>query len=151
MLVFIRLLPESVTQSDLRKFVGRTIRSSWLHWLLPQARIHSTEIRKFTNEQTRSIEYHAVVDIEPAKAAMAAIRKLNHTPLKGKEVEVRKYFHRSPLRDRREALQTEDAQTDERRRRDRRRESLRVERVSISGAWQIGSLQGSPVAGEYSL
>ena len=149
MLVFIRLLPEAVTQSDLRKFVGRAIRSSWLHWFLPQARIHSTEIRRFTNNQTRSVEYHAVVDIEPAKAAMAAIRKLNRTPLKGKEVEVRKFYRRSQLRDRRAEPRTASAQ-EERRRHDRRRQSLREERVSISGAWQTGSLQGAPTISEYS-
>jgi hypothetical protein len=143
MLVFIRLLPEAVTQNDLRKFVGKAIRSSWLHWLFPQARIHSTEIRKFANGQNHSVEYHAIVDIEPAKAAVAAIRKLNRTPLKGKQVEVRKYYHRSLLRDRRKALQEDAQEGDERRRRDRRRESLEVERVGVSGTWQGGSLQGS--------
>lgn len=132
MLIFIRLLPESVTQNDLRKFVDKAMRPHWSNLFFPSSRIRSTEIRKFTNSQNHSVEYHGIVDIEPAKAAVRVIRKLNRTPLKGKEVEVRKYYQRSALRDRRDEKAQAFA-SDERRRRDRRREAMAMERVAISG------------------
>ena len=132
MLVFIRLLPESVTQTELRKFVDRVLRPHWSNLFFPSSRIRSTEIRKFSNSTKHSVEYHGIVDIEPAKAAVRAIRKLNRTLLKGKEVEVRKYYQRSVLRDRRTG-KAEDVPADERRRQDRRREAMRTERVLISG------------------
>jgi hypothetical protein len=131
-LVFIRLLPESVTQNELRRFVSNGLRSRWLIAFPVSGKIRSVEIRKFTNGTSRSVEYHGIVDIEPAKAAVKAIRKLNRTLLKGKEVEVRKYYQRSVLRDRRIAMGARTP-SDERRKRDRRRGSMVMERVSVSG------------------
>lgn len=151
-LVFIRLLPEAVTQSDLRKFVRNAIRPSWLNPFAPQSRIHSTEIRKLSNHATLSVEYHGVVEIESAKAAVAAINKLNRTSLKGKEVEVRKYFQRSPQRDRREGV-TESSPVN-RRKQDRRREAMTAERVVRSGPLELGPIKtrrGSRASSGYSV
>jgi len=103
MLIFIRLLPESVTQGELRRFVEKAIHSPWRNLFLARSKIRMAEIRKLVNRATGSVEYHGLVDIEPAKGAVTAIRKLHLTPLKGKTVEVRKYYKRSPLRDRRNA------------------------------------------------
>ena len=132
MLIFIRLLPESVTQSELRKFVGRVVQSPWQNLLYPATRIESIEIRKITSTLQQSVEYHGIIDIEPAKLALKVIRKLHRTPLKGKEVEVRKYYQRSALRDRRTTQQSVPPGS-ERRRQDRRRVGLMRERVMVSG------------------
>ena len=140
MLVFIRLLPESVTQNDLRKFVNKALRSPWLGLFGSQGKSKSTEIRKITYRQTLSVEYHGIVEIEPAKAAAAVIRKLNRSPLKGRDVEVRKYYQRSPLRDHR-TQQGEAAAfraENNRRRHDRRRVDMITERVHTAGALQSG-------------
>ncbi|MGD8930934.1 MAG: hypothetical protein PVI52_00090 [Chromatiales bacterium] len=102
------------------------------------------EIRKLVNRATGSVEYHGVVDIEPAKGAVRAIRKLNLTPLKGKTVEVRKYYKRSPLRDRREGG-SQEATSANRRKRDRRRPNLAEESVTISGPLRAGRLKASQV------
>lgn len=134
MLIFIRLLPESITHTDLRRFADKAIQSTWLNLFHPPIQINSIEIRKITNTQTHSAEYHGVIDIEPAKMAAKAIRKLHRTPLKRKEVEVRKFFQRSTLRDRRRQTQSQVAPTiEERRRQDRRRPGLVTEQVSVSG------------------
>jgi len=138
-LVFIRLLPESVTQSDLRKFVRNALRPSWLNPFSSQSRIQATEIRKLCNRATLSVEYHGVVEIESAKAAVAAIHKLNRTSLKGKVVEVRKYFQRSLQRDRREGVP--ELLSANRRKQDRRREGMTVERVARSGPLEIGQVK----------
>ncbi|MDJ0808000.1 MAG: hypothetical protein QNJ78_14355 [Gammaproteobacteria bacterium] len=137
MLVFIRLLPESVTQNELRKFVDRAIHSPWSNLFFRSSKIHTAEIRKISSSTNHSVEYHGIVDIEPAKAAVKAIQKLNRTVLRGKEVEVRKYYQRSELRDRRTG--TEDALPfEERRKQDRRREAMVAERVLISGRLEPG-------------
>ena len=139
MLVFIRLLPESVTPNDLRKFVSKAMRSPWATFFAPQGKIRSTEIRKITYRQGLSVEYHGVIDIEPAKAAAAVIRKLNRAPLKGRDVEVRKYYQRSPLRDRREQQnRAKDFPSENRRRSDRRRIDMINERVNMAGVLQSG-------------
>jgi RNA recognition motif-containing protein len=146
MRIFIRLLPESVTQSDLRRFVEKAIHSPWQPLLLRRSKIHSTEIRMLVNRATGSVEYHGLVDVEPAKRAAVAIRKLNQTPLKGKAVEVRKYYERSALRDRRGGDMA--AASSNRRKRDRRRENLVAESVNISGPLRAGRLQASHISPE---
>jgi hypothetical protein len=146
-LIFIRLLPEAVTQGELRRFVEKAINSRWRSLLATRSKIHKAEIRKLVNQTTGSVEYHGLVDIEPAKRALAAIHKLNHAPLKGKTVEVRKYYQRSPLRDRREGFGS-DAAADNRRKRDRRRANLLAESVTISGPLRAGRLKVSHVSPE---
>jgi len=101
MLVFIRMIPESVTTDDLRHFINKGMGFVWNNIFRRQGTIASTSIFKTTNPKTDSVEYHGMVDIQPATSAQAAIRKLNRTHLKGRPVEIRKYFRRSPLRDRR--------------------------------------------------
>jgi hypothetical protein len=147
MLIFIRLLPESVTQGELRRFVEKAIHSPWSGLFFARCKIRMAEIRKLVNRATGSVEYHGVVDVEPAKGAAKAIRKLNLTPLKGKAVEVRKYYKRSPLRDRREGGSLEAASAN-RRQRDRRRPNLVAESVTISGPLRAGRLKASQVSPE---
>jgi RNA recognition motif-containing protein len=143
MLIFIRLLPESVTQGELRRFVEKAIHSPWRNLFLARSKIRMAEIRKLVNRATGSVEYHGLVDIEPAKGAVTAIRKLHLTPLKGKTVEVRKYYKRSPLRDRRERGNKNEAVFENRRKRDRRRQNLVAESVTISGPLRAGRLKAS--------
>jgi hypothetical protein len=147
MLIFIRLLPESVTQGELRRFVEKAIRSPWRRLPFSRNKIQMAEIRKLVNRATGSVEYHGLVDVEPAKGAVKAIRKLNLTPLKGKTVEVRKYYKRSPLRDRREGGAAEGTSAN-RPRRDRRRPNLVAESVTISGPLRAGRLKASRVSPE---
>jgi len=145
MLIFVRLLPEAVTQGELRRFVERAIHSPWRSLFFSRSKIRMAEIRKLVNRATGSVEYHGLVDIEPARGAVTAIRRLNLTPLKGKTVEVRKYYKRSALRDRRERSAPEEV-SENRRKRDRRRPNLVAESVTISGPLRAGRLQASQVS-----
>lgn len=142
MLIFIRLLPELVSQSNLRQFVDKALCPPWWRLLSPQSSIHSTEIRKLTNGETYSIEYHGIVDIEPAMGAVATIRKLHRALLKGKRVDVRKYYQRSPLRDRRKERQRVSL-FDDCRKQDRRRKVMLTEWVTISGPFRVGNLRSA--------
>ena len=101
MLVFIRLLPDAVTRGDLRQFVIQGCQPSILRPLRRPARINRFEIVKITNLRTKTVEYHGLAEIEPAKAALSVIKRLNRAELKGRKIEVRKFYRRSQLRDRR--------------------------------------------------
>jgi hypothetical protein len=137
--IFVRLLPEAVSQSDLRHFVSEGLHPNWFGFSA-NGQILAMEIRKLTNRETFSTEYHGIVDIEPAKAAMHAIQKLNRHSLRGKDVEVRKFYQRSALRDRRQHQEGEGI-SEERRKKDRRRDNMLEERVHRSGALGIGYLK----------
>ncbi len=139
MLVFIRMIPKSVTCNELSHFVHRRVDSLRTRFSGNHGSVDSVSIKKFTNQETQSVEYHGVVNIEPAVSAQAAIRRLNRTTLKGVPVEVRKFYHRSPLRDRRKGQSVREYKLfNDLRKRDRRRNQLDIEPVYVSGVIKAG-------------
>ena len=140
MLVFIRMIPKSVTCNELSHFVHRGVDSLRTRFLGKQGSVDSVSIKRFTNQETQSVEYHGIVNIEPAASAQAAIRRLNRTTLKGVPVEVRKFYQRSPMRDRRRNQSDMDAASFENLRKgDRRRNLLDIDPVYRSGAVKAGN------------
>ncbi len=139
MLVFIRMIPKSVNCNELRHFVSKGVNSFWTRYAGKQGSVDSVSINKVTNQEMQSVEYHGIVNIEPATSAQAAIKKLNRTTLKGVPVEVRKFYQRSPMRDRRKGQSDIDADMfKDLRKGDRRRKQLFMEPVYISGAVKVG-------------
>lgn len=144
MLLFIRLLPESTTEHELRQFVHRAVYSPWLRLIGPPSRVSSVQIIRICNPEIDSVEYHGIVGVEPAKTALSVIKKLDERELRGKKVTVRKYFSRSARRDRR--LQRPEVRflaIFNRRKKNRRRLNLAIERVRISGLLQSGDAAGA--------
>jgi len=141
MLIFIRLIPDSVTDKDLRRFVRHVLCSPWRRLFRRWGDIRTLRIIKITNQETFSIEYHGLVDVEPAQVADTAIKKLNRTELGGKPVQVRKFHKRSGYRDRRrQDPGMEGLAIHNRRKRDRRRASLSAEGVYVAGALFPGEI-----------
>ncbi|MCP4433365.1 MAG: hypothetical protein GY806_20505 [Gammaproteobacteria bacterium] len=89
-----------------------------------RAKVKRCEILEILNTETKTIEYHGLVQIDPSKAALKVVERVNGGRLQGKFIEVRKYVHRSGHRDRR-ALFSERDDRQELRRQDRRRDRLR--------------------------
>jgi RNA recognition motif-containing protein len=139
--LFIKGLPESTTKSDIRSLFQRLKNRHWGLPLTGKSALCSCDILRITNPISKSVEYHAMVEIHPAKLALRAIRELNGALIRGHPVELHRYHHRSPIRDRRReenelnAPPPQDADAgDNRRALDRRRENLQVELVSITGS-----------------
>jgi RNA recognition motif-containing protein len=128
--IFIRRLPESVTRLDLIHFVSAALRPQWSIFRrgddLQQI---DCEIFQVTSVDNQTAEYHGIAHFNDPTEAMAVIERLNGRQLKGKRMEVRKYFHRSALRDRRrhpfDRLPGGDIV--EKRQADRRRDQLLIE------------------------
>jgi RNA recognition motif-containing protein len=138
MLIFIRVLPESVTRDDLYQFASRAVRSPWSRMFGQRGRIKGVDILKITDQERGSVAYHGLVDIEPAKSAMIAIKRLDGSEINGKRVLVRKYYTRSRYRDRRGQMPQPAALTIlNRRLKDRRRPQLSKEMVHVSGGQSI--------------
>ncbi len=134
MLLFIRMIPESVTRQDMQHYVAQAFRSPWARLFGRPTQVKNLEILKLTNEDDQTVEYHALADIEPTKSALLAIRRLSRIPLLGRRVAVRKYYTRSDYRDRRGQRPDQGSLSiQDRRMHDRRRPHLRREQVQISG------------------
>ena len=125
MWVFLRQIPKGTTRDELGRFVSKGLKPSWmLFQLFQQAKVKRCEVLQIFNTDTRSTEYHGLVLIDPSKAALPVIERLNGREFKGKTIEVRKYFRRSSHRDRRRTLSERKASL-ENRRVDRRRDGLK--------------------------
>lgn len=100
--IFIRRLPESLTRLDLIHFISSAIKPNWnIFGRTSSPAKFDCEIMRITDIDSQTVEYHGVAHFALSNEALAAISRLNGSVLKGKTMEVRKYFHRSPLRDRR--------------------------------------------------
>src|SRR5210317_294978 len=105
MWVFVRQIPKGSTREELGEFISKGLKRSWMFFLFPsRTKVKRCEILQIFNPGTKSIENHGLVQIDPSKSALPVIERLSGRKLKGKPVEVRKYFRRSSLRDRRRIL-----------------------------------------------
>lgn len=126
--IFIRRLPESVTRLGLINYLSSSLRSHWNPFSNRHGKkILGCEIFRIIDRKGQTVEYHGIAHIEPAKDAVVVIERLNGTRLKDKTMEVRKFYHRSSLRDQRHEEESLPADVWERRKRDRRRSRLQIE------------------------
>lgn len=137
--VFIRSLPDSTTDREIRQFVQSAICSPLQRLLRRPNRITSIKIVEITNASSHSIEYHAIVEFELAQIAQMAIRKLNGSKLKNQSTVVRLFQTRSSYRDRRRRnSEVPLLAIHNRRKVGRRRPNLKQRTVRISGLTQPG-------------
>jgi hypothetical protein len=127
MWIFLRQISKgAATRSELEEFVSKSLRPSWMFFLSgPHTIIKRFEILQIVNPAMHSTEYHGLVQINPSTAAPPVIRRLNGRKLQGKRIEVRQFFRRSALRDRRRTTLSEREASMENRRGDRRRDGLK--------------------------
>ena len=140
MRVFICSLPDSTTEQEIRLFVMSAVCSPWQRLLRRHNKIASIEIIEITDESIHSTEYHAIVEFEQPEIAQLAIRKLNGSMFKARQIEVRLYQTRSSYRDRRrQNSEVPLLAIHDRRRAGRRRLNLQHKTVRISGLVQPGN------------
>ncbi len=136
--LFVRGLPESTTHNDIKSLFERLSSPRWQVRLTGVGGVCSCDIVQITNRKSESVEYHAMVEIQPAKLALRAIRELNGSLVHGHRIEVHRYHHRSPNRDRRRDepelwSKPQGSESDENRRTvERRREYLQIDLVNQS-------------------
>jgi len=118
-------IPKGATCKELEKFIGRGLQPSWMLLpLLSHSILKRCEILQIFNPETKTAEYHGLVQIDSGKASTPLIKRLSGRKLLGAPIEVRKYIRRSSIRDRRHILSEREEQP-EFRRQDRRRDRLR--------------------------
>ena len=125
MWVILRQIPNGRTRRELSNFVSKGLKSTWMFIPLPsRAEVKRCEILQIYNPETKTTEYHGLVQIDPSKAALQVIERMNGQKFQGKPIEVRKYFRRSSQQDRRRILYKHE-EGSEARRKDRRRDRLK--------------------------
>lgn len=132
--LFVKGLPESISRKELKTCFQRSVRNGWKLPLTGRSSIGACDIVRITNRDNNQIEHYGLVEVQPATLALQAIKSLNGSSLQGKNIEVRRYHHRSGFRDRRKDEPLSDTQN--RRVLERRRPDLSIELVD----WRVSKL-----------
>lgn len=124
-MLFLRGLPQDLTCKELKTFVQGAVREPGIRPFALKTAVCNCSIVRITDPHSGVSELHGPVEVQPATVAVRAIEQLNGQELKGARVEVRRYHHRSLLRDRRREVEASIGSDN--RLRERRRKNLKIE------------------------
>jgi hypothetical protein len=97
-MLFVKGLPESITDRELKMQFQHLTGPRWRSYLAGCGSIGVCDIIRVTNHETGEVEFHGLVEVQPAKLALRAIRELHGSKIRGHSIEVHRYQQRSPLR-----------------------------------------------------
>ncbi len=127
MKLFLRQVPSDSTAEELCGFVEPVVGPRWYTPFRAAGEVSQCQLLTISKSQGESIETHGLVDIEPPHVAEVAIIRLNGRKLRGRVVEVRRWFDRSADNDRRDPSRPQaDLPGAQKRRSDRRRAGLKM-------------------------
>ncbi len=97
--LFIHGLPGEVSNRELKSFVRTKLGAEGLKTkTLFSELVGDCNILRITDPQSSTVEFHGLIEIRPAEAAMRAIDILNGTTYKSSALAIHRYQQRSPLR-----------------------------------------------------
>lgn len=102
MKIFIRREDGVFSRSELLRFVKGGLRGPWYTAFRSRGKVAACRALRIMDVSGRRSEYHWLVEVAPAKAAWLLIQKLNGRRIRGKPVQVRRWFDRSKAGDRRD-------------------------------------------------
>ncbi|MCG7898221.1 MAG: hypothetical protein JAY99_12500 [Candidatus Thiodiazotropha lotti] len=124
MWIFYKHLPKNVTLKEIQSVTLKGARNNWSPLsIFNKPRIKRTKIIRIRDLQKDSVEYHAIVQVNPTSATETIIENLDGRTVNGLYLRPHRYQRRFANRDRRN-MQNEVAQSGERRKSDRRRDNL---------------------------
>lgn len=123
MILFFRHLPDKTLRSELIAIISPFIKGGLLQ---KKGRLGKVEILGLKDQNTKVIEHHALVKIEPDNVALRVIKKLHGKRFKSTRLSVRKYFLRNWHNDKRDGQNVPSASFVEKRSNSDRRRRLEV-------------------------
>lgn len=127
MWIFIKGIPKEMDSQALETFVKRTLSPGWLPFAVTgRVRVKGSKILKIVHTRTRSIEYHGLIQIQPASQAERVIQRINSAKINGRRLECHPYSKRFSRADRRNMFMEAGgkASSSDRRQVERRRGNL---------------------------
>lgn len=126
MWIFIKGIPKEMDSQALERFVKRTLSPGWLPFAVTgRVRIRGSKILKIVHTRTRSVEYHGLIQIQPASQAERVIQRINNAMINGRRLESHPYSKRFARADRRNMfIEAGGKSASDRRQVERRRANL---------------------------
>jgi hypothetical protein len=128
MIVLFRNIPNDSYHNDISTFVQPAIKGGLFK---AQGSINSIEIIALRENNTESLEFQALVHIEPEIVAMRVIKKLHGLYIRGCRIMVRQYFIRSWKNDKRSEEADAIWLLKEKRKNPSRRRNLKVYKIAL--------------------
>ncbi|MCG7908468.1 MAG: hypothetical protein JAY67_22860 [Candidatus Thiodiazotropha taylori] len=124
MWIFYKHLPKNVTLKEIQNVTLKGARSNWSPLsIFNKPSIKRTKIIRIRDLQKDSIEYHAIIQVNPTSVTDTIIENLDGRTVNGLYLRPHRYHRRFTNRDRRN-MQSNEHQSGERRKSDRRRDNL---------------------------
>lgn len=121
MRIFLKQIPIGTNKRDILEFIAAAIKGGFFS---KRSRVTSMLIMEQRNPQHNTMDYHAIVTIEPDSIAERIIQKMNQQTFKGKSIEVRRYYTRDPATDPRKRNHILEEVPESRRRKERRQQNF---------------------------
>jgi len=134
-MLFLRNLPPNVARRDLKTFVVAQLRQAGIRGSFLLNLCANCSILRMTDPDRGTVEYHGLVEVQPARIAMQAIAVLNGKCIGNTPIEVRRYRQRSPWGERRNRIDSQgDGTLVAEPLRERRRPNLKIDLVDATPA-----------------
>jgi hypothetical protein len=134
-MLFLRNLPPNVSRRDLKAFVVTQLHQAGIRGTPLRHLCANCSILRIVDPDLDTVEYHGLIEVQPARIAMRAIQVLNGKRLRDTPIEVRRYRHRSPWGERRNRADYQDGATVVAEPlRERRRPNLKIDLVDSTPA-----------------
>ncbi len=128
MIIFLRRIPAKTKKENIESFIRKELNGGFLK---KKGELQNIKILILKDQEKESVEFHALVSVEPDPVGQRIIKNLNGKVLLGKPVVVREYMIRSWQNDPRINMHQWNEELDDRRKSSRRRSNL-VEVNSLS-------------------
>ena len=139
LVLFLKGFPEALHPDQLRLLLAKVNTQSAREAGCGTGSVGSCKIVRIVSPKDKQIEHYALVELKPARCALACIRALDGKYCAGMKIIARRYRQRSMLYERRQdTLSLGDIK--DRRGRDRRRDGLQIEAVDSASSKIVATM-----------
>lgn len=92
MIIFLQRIPAKITRENIIDFIEPTLKGGWFK---KSGYIKNINILILKDTIQDTLEYHALVTVEPDSVGERVTRLLNRKPIIGKHIAVREYMQRN--------------------------------------------------------
>jgi hypothetical protein len=124
MIIILKKIPPNTSDYHIETFIAPVLKGGLFR---ASGRIENISFWKYEIVQSNTIEYYALVDIEPDSVGERVIKQLNKKQINGKYIGVQEYHARHWSNDRRVFKSVVDRGKNNKRKADRRRKIVKVE------------------------
>jgi len=137
MIIILKKIAANTTERDIETFITPVLKGGLFR---ASGRIENISLWTYQIVQSNTLEYYALVNIEPDAVGQRVIKQLNKKQLNGKYIAIQEYYVRHWSNDKRVFKSVVDRGKNNKRKAERRRNIIKTERNSRAGISRIENI-----------